>query len=103
MSERGVFAVDRGIFDHSVFAREPFTQREAWIWLIAEAAYKPRTKRSDGKVISLERGQLCHSIRFMAEAWQWSKSRVDRFLDVLCGFRFIPAGYSDLKPATVPI
>jgi hypothetical protein len=83
MSERGVFAVDRGIFDHSVFAREPFTQREAWIWLIAEAAYKPRTKRSDGKVISLQRGQLCHSIRFMADAWQWSKSRVDRFLDLL--------------------
>lgn len=83
MSERGVFAVDRGIFDHSVFAREPFTQREAWIWLIAEAAYKPRTKRSDGKIINLQRGQLCHSIRFMAEAWQWSKSRVDRFLDVL--------------------
>jgi len=52
MSERGVFAVDRGIFDHSVFAREPFTQCEAWIWLIAEAAYKPRTKRSDGKIIN---------------------------------------------------
>jgi hypothetical protein len=83
LSERGVFAVDRGIFDHSVFAREPFTQREAWIWLIAEAAYKPRTKRADGKVISLQRGQLCHALRFMAEAWQWSKSRVDRFLDMI--------------------
>lgn len=83
MSERGVFAVDRGIFDHSVFAREPFTQREAWLWLIAEAAYKPRTKRAGGQVVSLKRGQLCHSVRFMADAWQWSKSRVDRFLDVI--------------------
>ncbi len=38
MSERGVFAVDRGIWDHPMFACEPFTEREAWQWLIAEAA-----------------------------------------------------------------
>jgi hypothetical protein len=25
------------------------------------------------------------------------------FNKVECGFRFIPAGYSDVKPATVPI
>ncbi|MBN9453236.1 MAG: hypothetical protein J0I42_14910 [Bosea sp.] len=83
MSERGVFAVDRGIFEHPAFQREPFTQREAWLWLVAEAAFKERSKRADGKVIHLQRGQLCHSIRFMAEAWQWSKSRVDRFLTML--------------------
>lgn len=83
MSERGVFAVDRGIWEHPAFAREPFTQREAWLWLVSEAAYKPRSKRADGKTITLERGQLCHSIRFMADAWQWSKSRVDRFIDML--------------------
>ena len=29
-----------------------------------------------------------------------SKSGAD---EAICGFRFIPAGYSDLKPATVPI
>ena len=38
MSERGVFALDRGIFDHLAFADEAFTEREAWAWLIAEAA-----------------------------------------------------------------
>jgi hypothetical protein len=83
VSERGVFAVDRGIFEHPAFQREPFTQREAWLWLVSEAAFKERSKRADGKVINLQRGQLCHSIRFMAEAWQWSKSRVDRFLTML--------------------
>src|SRR5690242_8267379 len=83
MSERGVFAVDRGIWDHALFAAEPFSEREAWIWLVSEAAYKPRSRRADGKVIVTERGQLCHAVRFMAEAWQWSKPRVDRFLDRL--------------------
>lgn len=76
----GVFAVSRGIFDHPLFADEPLTEREAWIWLISEAAWKERTVRAGGHVVTLKRGQCAHSIRFMAEAWGWSKSRVDRFL-----------------------
>lgn len=83
MSERGVFAVDRGIFTDDKFADEPFTEREAFLWLVAEAAWKPRRMRSGATVVDLSRGQLCHSVRFMAEAWRWSKSRVDRFLSKL--------------------
>jgi hypothetical protein len=83
MSERGVFAVDRGIWEDPDFPNEPFTEREAFLWLVSEAAWKPHRKRSGSKVVDLERGQVCHSIRFMAEAWQWSKSRVDRFLSRL--------------------
>lgn len=81
MSELGVFAVDRGVFDHPLFATgEPFSRREAWLWLVAEAAWKPRQVNRNGVIIDLQRGQLAHSIRFMAEAWGWSKSAVDRFL-----------------------
>lgn len=80
MSERGTFAVDRGIWGNVAFAREPFTEREAFLWLISEAAYVAREKRVGSDAVALERGQTCHSIRFMADAWQWSKSRVDRFI-----------------------
>jgi hypothetical protein len=80
MSERGVFAVDRGIWDHPMFADEAFTEREAWSWLIGEASFKARTRNIGGKVVSLDRGQLAASVRFMAERWKWSKSRVDRFV-----------------------
>lgn len=83
MSERGVFAIDRGIFDHPVFADERLTEREAWQWLIAEAAWRERAKRVGSVVVQLKRGQLAASVRFMAEAWGWSKSRVGRFLDRL--------------------
>ena len=87
MSEMGVFAVDRGLFDDPDFDPEPFTQREAWLWLIKEAAWKKRKRRISGNIIELERSQLTASIRFMAEAWQWSKSKVARFLDRIaaCG------------------
>src|SRR5689334_10600758 len=80
MSERGVFAVDRGVFDHDCFADEPFTEREAWMWLIGEAAWKPRGRRIGAVNVSLERGQLAASVRFLADRWRWSKSAVARFL-----------------------
>jgi hypothetical protein len=83
MSGRGVFAVDRGIWSNPAFADEPFTEREAFMWLVGEAAWKSYCKRADGKLVNLRRGELCHAVRFMAAAWGWSKSRVDRFLDRL--------------------
>jgi len=83
MSERGVFAVDRGIFGHPVFANEPLTEREAWTWLISQAAWKQRRRRVGNVVVDLDRGQLSHSLRFMAGKWQWSEPRVRRFLNRL--------------------
>lgn len=79
----GVFAVARNIFEHDVFEPEPFTEREAWIWLIREAAWKPRRVRVGKKLCDLERGQLATSMRFMAGRWQWAEARVRRFLKKL--------------------
>ena len=53
MSGRGVFAVDRGIWSDPDFADEPFTEREAFMWLVGEAAWKPYRKRADGKLVDL--------------------------------------------------
>lgn len=83
MSERGVYAVDRGIWDHPFFADEPLTEREAWQWLIAEASFRARHRRLGDQVFDLDVGQLVVSIRFLAERWKWSKGKVERFLDRL--------------------
>lgn len=80
MSERGFIAIDRGIFEHPFFAREPFTEREAWVWMIAEAAWRPCQVRIGRTKIDLDRGQLAFSTRFVAIRWRWSESRVRRFL-----------------------
>jgi hypothetical protein len=80
VSERGVFAVDRGIWDHPSFADEPLTEREAWIWLISAAAFKSHRRRVGSIAIELNPGQLAASTRFMAGKWGWSESRVRRFL-----------------------
>ncbi|RME97719.1 MAG: hypothetical protein D6773_15405 [Alphaproteobacteria bacterium] len=77
----GTFAVSREIWEHPLLAsNEPFSRREAWLWLVSEAAWKPTQKEIGGKIVTLQRGQLAHSLRFMAHNWKWSKSKVDRYI-----------------------
>lgn len=80
MAEWGVFAVSRGIWGDADFAAEPYTEREAFIWLVSAAAWKEIRLGHGGTVIALQRAEFCFSLRFMAEKWQWKKDRVARFL-----------------------
>ncbi|HMH99601.1 MAG TPA: hypothetical protein VK577_23975 [Bradyrhizobium sp.] len=115
----GVFAVDRGIFDHPFFVSEPFTEREAWLWMISAAAWKTTRIRSGRKMVWLVRGQLMFSERFLAEKWQWSKSSVRRFIErlqseamvttlsdpdgtliIICNYEKYAFGGSDSEPLT---
>ncbi|PZQ99192.1 MAG: hypothetical protein DI533_00345 [Cereibacter sphaeroides] len=72
--------IARSLFHDEAFKDQPYTEREAFMWLVMEASWKDRTKRIGNVVVDLKRGQLAASIRFMAEAWDWEKSTVDRFL-----------------------
>jgi hypothetical protein len=102
MSERGTFVVDRGLFGHPAFADEPFTEREAWLWLIAQAAFKPHERRIGRFRVSLARGQMAAATRFMAKAWKWSEASVRRFLDRLAGEQMIVTSRdADLTQITI--
>jgi hypothetical protein len=76
----GTVNIARSLFQDEAFKAQPYTEREAFMWLVMEASWKDRTKRVGNIVVELKRGQLAASIRFMANAWQWEKSTVDRFL-----------------------
>lgn len=79
---KGWISVYRGLLDHPIFDDEPFTTREVFIWMIAEAAFTDRSKliNSNGKDVYLKRGQFSHSIIYMAAAFGWGKSRTYRWL-----------------------
>lgn len=79
----GTVNISRTIWEDTAFKRQAFTEREAFMWLIMEASWKARERRVGTATVTLERGQLASSIRFMAEAWGWQKSTVARFLDRL--------------------
>lgn len=85
MSKRGFIVLARSIWDHPlVGVSKPCSDFEAWLWLLLEAAYEPRKVRvSNGQasaIIELKRGQLSHSLRYMAAAWGWTTKRVRGFL-----------------------
>lgn len=76
----GYVRSQRRRFDHPLFRNEKFCRGYAWDWLVAHAAYKDRQIDAGGKIVTLRRGQLCYSIRFLATAWNWDKAAVSRYL-----------------------
>jgi len=74
----GFVVIRREALDHHIVG-DP-ARFKAWCWLIANACWKPVKFDIKGKSVTLERGQLCASVRQLATAWGWSKSAVERFL-----------------------
>jgi hypothetical protein len=74
----------------SAYRQTPFSEREAWLWLIENAAWKD-TERSaaSGQRVTITRGQIHTSLRGLQTAWGWDKSRVERFLKRLTEWSMI--------------
>ncbi|MBP2290743.1 hypothetical protein [Azospirillum rugosum] len=79
----GFYLMHRGWRGNPAFQDDPCSEREAWVWLIEEAAYQDRRVRIGKVVLDVKRGQVAVSTRFLSEAWKWSHSKVRRFLDRL--------------------
>ncbi|MHC2293743.1 hypothetical protein [Bradyrhizobium barranii] len=80
MAGRGYIKLYRSLFRHEFFRPAAFSEREAFTWMIAEAAWKPRQRRFGQFFIDLERGELAASLRFLAETWDWSVGAVRGYL-----------------------
>ncbi len=81
---RGWFIIARSLLEHWIWLdKEPFCRRAAWIDLIALANHTDSKQMIRGKVIETKRGEVNRSIRWLAERWHWSRSKVERFLKLL--------------------
>lgn len=80
-------AVD--LFHHPVFKGEPFDRRSAWLWLIAQAAWKDHKSFHKGKPLVLKRGQVIIGRAHLAKEWGWSEQSVRTFLANLCSLEMI--------------
>jgi hypothetical protein len=80
----GYFLLSRKMFDGSDdfwAEKRVYSRAEAWIDLLAMASWRPRGQTVKGVVVNLQRGQILASLRFLGARWQWSKGKVERFLD----------------------
>jgi hypothetical protein len=75
----GFALMHRAALDHPLFKGDS-ARLGAWFWLVSRACWKPTPFNINGKMVTLDRGQVCVSIRTLADEWGWSKSSVDRFV-----------------------
>ncbi len=87
----GWFSVERQIFDHEMFDGEPYSRRDAWLWLIANAAWKDTTHRIGNNVVNVLRGSFYTTIRQLMSKWQWGNSKVMGFMRALQAQHMIEA------------
>lgn len=79
----GFVSLYRGFHLNKVFNKGPFCEPMAWVWLLLNAAWRDCQVRISGRVVTLKRGQLSFSSRFMAEAFGWSEAKIRRYLSKL--------------------
>lgn len=80
----GYIRLYRGWRDCDAFKSAPFSEHEAWLWLIENTAWKDCQRRvGKGHIADVRRGQIHVSRASLASAWSWTEKRVRGFLDRL--------------------
>ena len=79
MENTGFIIIPRQLFSSRLWQEEQqFNMQTAWLDLLTHAHYgaKQSFMRVGGQRVCVGRGQLAFSLRFLAERWGWSLSRV---------------------------
>jgi hypothetical protein len=88
------------LLDHPSF-QGPYDRRSAWLWLIANAAWKDHRSRTRGGMIDIKRGEVVASSERLAEIWGWSRKKVRTFLGELTAEGMIAKGPAKNQYVTI--
>lgn len=103
MGSRGWIKLHRKIQDHWIYQeKRQFSRYESWLDLIMMANHKDNKALIDGELITIEKGSFITSKRELGRRWDWSNSKVDKFLDLLKQDGMI-AYKSDTKKTVISI
>lgn len=86
MDNSGFIPLSRKFFKHPFWTKErTFSLAEAWIDIVQTARFEvaPEKVLVNMNVLTINRGELRGSLRFLASRWGWSKDKVSRFLKLL--------------------
>jgi DNA-binding transcriptional regulator YhcF (GntR family) len=81
---QGWIKLHRKVKGHWLFTeKRTFTKFEAWIDLLLEVNHKDNKFMLGNDLTEVKRGQTITSIRQLCERWNWSNSKVTKFLKML--------------------
>ncbi len=79
----GWFKIYRKLCDSPLWLSEPFTRGQAWIDLIYLASYSDTFFFVRGNRVDVKTGQVAWSEPKLALRWQWSRTKLRSFLNML--------------------
>jgi hypothetical protein len=81
---KGWISIHRKIKDHWIWDKNRvFSDVEAWIDLLIYASHDDQKVKIGMSLYDVKRGDQIRSLKTLADEWNWSRSRVKRFLDLL--------------------
>lgn len=80
---KGFVALYRSIQDHWLWESGEMNDFQAWVDLLLMANHEDRKVKLSGELVIVKRGQRITSIRKLSERWNWSNTKVTRYLDLL--------------------
>ena len=80
MTNNGYIKIYKKIFKSPIFRPQIMSEREAFIWMIANAAFVKNKGRFGNFLIELERGQLVGGSDYLSDIFMWNPSRVRRYI-----------------------
>ena len=100
----GYIKISRAILNHPALNKRDRSYCEvgAWLWILLEASFAERDFTIGTQTVRLKRGEFCHSVSYMAEAWGWSQSKTRHYIDKLVRFNSILLVKSEGKSADFP-
>lgn len=80
----GFITIERDLWDHPLFKRSEMTEREAWMWMLAQSAWDDTRHRVGSEMVEVQRGSFVTTLREMQSVFMWrSDKRVRTFLTML--------------------
>lgn len=80
----GFISIERDIWDHPLFANGEMTEREAFMWMIARAAWADTRHKVGSELVEVKRGSFVTTLRELQGVFMWkSDKRVRTFLKSL--------------------
>ncbi len=82
-ARQGFIVLPRSQINHPLLDTGPYDRRSAWLWLVTSARWARGELNTKGGLVLIQRGQLAVTDTYLANAWDWDRMKVRRFLDAI--------------------